>query len=120
MARGGLIERGNDVGRPDLRKRLGRHAKARVIVDHAHDLDLAPAGDIALPQLVGELRAKAHERAARSLVRLRGDEALGLQHAPDRRCGGDLLVFARQVRMDRLCAGVKAVFRQLLSQREDL
>jgi hypothetical protein len=86
-----------------------------VVVDHAHDLELAPAGDVALPQLVGELRAEAHVGASRSLVRLRGHEALCLQHAPDRRCRWDLLVFARQVGMDRLGAGVKAVFAQLLS-----
>jgi hypothetical protein len=120
VARRGLIERAHDVGRPDLGKHLGHHAQARVVVDHAHDLDLAPAGDVALPQLVGELRAEAHVGAARSLVRLRGDKTLSLEHAPDRRGRGDLLVFARQVGVDRLRAGVKAVFAQLLSQREDL
>jgi hypothetical protein len=51
-----------------------------VIVDHVQDLDLrgacqAPVGDVGLPAFVRHGRFEPVERAAGSLVRLRGDEA---------------------------------------------
>jgi hypothetical protein len=60
-----------------------------VVVEQVEDLDhlvagQLPTGDIGLPALVGELRFKADQGRARALLRLREDETLAVQDAPDR------------------------------------
>jgi hypothetical protein len=78
-------------------------------------------GHIGLPGFVGDVSAKAPERALRSLLGLGCDEAPGLEHPPDaRHRRNDLGVALLEVIADRLGSGVDAEIQELLSQGDDL
>jgi hypothetical protein len=98
-----------------------------VVVDDVEDLHLGAAGqshvgDVHLPALVGQLGAEAHVGALRALVRLGGDEPVGLEHPPDRRRrrGRPAPVAAGQVHADRLGSSVDAHVDQFLADPQDL
>jgi hypothetical protein len=100
------VEALNDVGCFDPEIRVRAQEQARVVVEHVEDLDhLATGqlegGDVRLPQLVGQLRFKADQRGAWTLLRLGNDQPLTPENAPDRREGGNLLLALSEVIGDR-------------------
>src|SRR5205823_4023729 len=103
----------------------GGEVEAGVVVQEVEDLDRGvvlqlPGGGIGLPRLVGRLGLEADERAARSLVRLRRDEAVALQDPPDGGYRGRLREAFGQVMVDGLRTAVVARRDQLGAEPQDL
>ena len=98
-----------------------------MVVDHVQDLDLGPVGElpmgeVGLPPFVGHGGLEPDERAPRSLLRLRSDEAPPAEDPPDRghRWDHGLRVALAQVVRDRVGTGIQSLVRQLLAQLDDL
>jgi hypothetical protein len=94
VAGGGLVEGGDHVDGLGDAAGDGGDAQPGVVIDDVEDLDLGAAGqahvgDVHLPALVGELGVEPDVGALGSFVGLGGDEAVGLEHPPDRRRRGD-------------------------------
>jgi hypothetical protein len=95
-----------------------------MVIDHVQDLGVRPAGeppvgDVGLPALVRHLGAKAHERAAGSLLRLGNHEPTPRKDPPDRRHRGTGAVALGEVEGDRVGAGVQPFVRQVLAEVDD-
>src|SRR5689334_793196 len=95
-----------------------------MIVDEVEDLDLAgvgevPFGGVGLPELVGQLRLEADEGSLGLFVRLRRDQALALEDAPDGDSRRRLVEAAGEVVEDGLWAGVQAGGGELGAEFED-
>lgn len=72
-----------------------------------------------MPELVGQLRFKADKRSLGAFVRLRGDQALALENAPDRDSRWGLFETAAEVVEDGLGTGVEPGRRELGAELED-
>jgi hypothetical protein len=75
--------------------------------DDVFDIAERAVRDVGLPPLVRHLGGEPDERAARPLLRLRGDEPATLERPPDRRDRRSGAVSTLKVRRDREGAGVK-------------
>jgi hypothetical protein len=114
-----------DIDRGGHRQRDRAKAQAAVVVQEVHDLRAPaagqrPVGHVRLPALIRQLRREAHERGARPLARLGGDQTAPPQQPPDRAHRGHRAVATRQVPVDRQRAGIKALREKVLAQRDDL
>ncbi len=95
-----------------------------MVVDQVEDLDLAgvgevPLGGVGLPELIGEFGFKADEGGLGPFVRLRCDQALALEDAPDGDSRRGLVEAAGEVMEDGLRPSVEAGRNQLLAELED-
>ena len=125
MGRSGSVEARHDVGRLEHHACLRGHEKPRVVVDPVQDLDVGPVGEdpvgsVGLPALVGHRGFEPDERAPRSLLGLRGDEAPAGQDPPDRRGSRRASVTPLEVDRNRVGPGIVTLLRQALAELDDL
>ena len=127
MGRSGSVEARDDIGRLEDHERIRGDHQPGVVVEDVQDLDLssvgkAHVGDVSLPAFVRHVGFEPHERAARSLLGLRGDEPPAHQDPPDRRDRGHLCltVATGQVDPDRVRPCIEPEVTQLLAQLDDL
>jgi hypothetical protein len=119
------VEARDDVGRLEHDPHVRAYEQPGVVIDAVQDLDVGavgehPVGDVGLPALVRHLSFEPHERAPRTLVGLRGDQATSRQHPPDRRGSRCATVTPLEVDGDRVGAGIVTLLRQVLAELHDL
>ena len=107
----GCRETFDDVRGLDGDEGVSHHQQPGVVVEAVEDLDAAavgelPVGAVGLPELVGELGLEADPGRARALVRLRRDQPLAREDAPDGCHRGCAAEFQTEVMGDRVRAGV--------------
>jgi len=95
-----------------------------MVVEVVEDLDFSavsegPKGDVALPELVGQISFEADKGGLGALMRLRGDQSLAREDAPDRRDGGDVVDQRSQMVSDGHGARVVAGSDQFRAQPDD-
>ena len=103
---------------------VGDHEQPGVVVEAVEDLDAAavgelPVGAVGLPELVGQLGLEADERGSRPLVRLRSDQPVAGEDAPDRRHRRRAADLEAEMVGDRVWAAVVAGVSKLPSQAND-
>src|SRR6266478_3531632 len=95
-----------------------------MVIDEVEDLDFAgvgqaPLGGIGLPELIRQLGLEADERSLGAFVRLRSDQAMALENAPDGDPGRSARKAAGQVMKDGLRTCVESGRRELGTELED-
>ncbi len=95
-----------------------------MVIEPVEDLHVAavgqcPMGEVRLPTLVGLGSGEADVGAFGPFARLRSDQAVVVQDAPNRRGGGHGQALGSQMPLQGDRAGVEAVGDELFAQRDD-
>jgi hypothetical protein len=119
VAAGGPAEGPVDLGAGERGPGGADQGEPAVVVQGVEDLDSGAVGELPVggvhgPHLVGLGGLEAGAGRLRAFVRLRGDQAAGLEDAPDGADRGGVAVALLQVERDRLRAGVVPVAVELL------
>jgi hypothetical protein len=105
-------------------KDVAGHQHARVVIEVVEDLGASavsklPVGEVALPHLVGQVGFEADVGTLRLLLRLRSDQPVAFEDAPDRRHRGDVGMGEPEMMRDRVRSAVIAGGVELLAQHDD-
>jgi hypothetical protein len=95
-----------------------------VVVEAVEDLDTTaiselPVRAVGLPEFVGEVGLEADERRLRPFARLRGDQPMASEDAPDRRHRGRGAEFEAEVVGDGVRAAVVAGGSEVMAEVDD-
>ena len=114
----------DDIRGLDRGEGIGHREEPGVVVEAVEDVDAGavgelPVGAVGLPELVGEIGLEADERGLRPFARLRGDQAVAGEDAPDGRHRGRGAEFEAEVVGDGVWAAVVAGACEVVTPAND-